>query len=129
MYRGIFWITTLDDLDNNRAFVLIPCDGNGIPDGVMDLNSRGGTNMNHKRTWESFPSDITNSKPYNYYPRGRVEIRKGGKVIIYMNPHICTPDIIGWVIKKFELDVPDDRIVVKADGSRHYKCHLDQEAW
>ena len=37
-----------------------------------------------------FPHYITKNKPYNYYPRGRVEI-KNGKVSIYMNPVLRKP--------------------------------------
>lgn len=127
MFRGVFWITTLDDVNSNRAYALIPCDHNGVPVGDTELNSKNQYNLNHEHTWKSFSSEITNNKPYNYYPRGRVEIRKGGKAIIYMNPHINTPEIVKWVIKVFELEQNDLRIDVKNDGSNHYKCYLDRD--
>ena len=126
MFRGVFWITTLDDVNSNRAYALIPCDYNGVPVGDTEFNSKNQYNLNHELTWKSFSSEITNNRPYNYYPRGRVEIRKGGKAIIFMNPQIITPEIVEWVIKVFELDQNVLRIDVKNDGSDHYKCYLDR---
>ncbi|MBQ0092792.1 MAG: hypothetical protein KBS45_05650, partial [Clostridiales bacterium] len=57
-------------------------------------------------------------KPFNFYPRGRVEI-KNGKVTVYLNPSLNTDTIRSLIISEFELaDMPD--ITFKSDGSKHY---------
>ena len=30
---------------------------------------------NHRRFWETLPHSLTGGMPYNYFPRGRVELR------------------------------------------------------
>ena len=74
IYKGIFWLIE-GELYTNK----LECDksGNVIGDG-SGLNSKSGDNFNHRLTWEGLPKNVTHGKEYNYYPRGRVEI-KGGK--------------------------------------------------
>ena len=69
---------------------------------------------------------MTHNKTYNYYPRGRVEIKRH-KATIYLNPNIATEDVLGFLIEKFGLtsDNGITGVIMKADGSDHYKCHLD----
>ncbi len=127
MCKGIFWITDVDNIYENKTFFLIPCDDAGMPIGEMKLNSKNNDNLNHKLTWDSLPSSVTNNKPYNFYPRGRVEIKKGRKAVIYLNPKINNPEVISWVIDKYGLSESEMKIDVKSDGSDHYKCYMDLE--
>lgn len=128
--RGIFWITDIDNIDNNKLYFQIPCDRNGNvqsqPDVSLDLNAKSGTTYNHERTWLQLSSKYTQNKPFNYYPRGRVEIAND-KATIYLSPHIATDEVKQWCIDKFNLTpihgITKVRLV--ADGSAHYKCHLD----
>ena len=47
---------------------------------------------NHRRFWETLPHSLTGGMPYNYFPRGRVELRHG-KAVVYLHPSLCTPGI------------------------------------
>ena len=80
IYKGIFWL-----IEGELYTKKLECDksGNVIGDG-SGLNSKSGDNFNHRLTWEGLPKNVTHGKEYNYYPRGRVEI-KGGKAVIYLN--------------------------------------------
>jgi len=77
MYKGIFWIADLENLDNN--------------------------------------------KPYNYYPRGRIEV-KNNQIKMFINPNLAKDEIILYLKEKFEIS--EDVLIIK-DGSEHYKCYLD----
>lgn len=74
---------------------------------------------NHKRFWETLPHSLTYGMPYNYYPRGRVELRCE-KAMVYLHPTLCTPEIFARIRQAFSL--PDEmQVSFKADGSRHYR--------
>lgn len=127
LYKGIFWIVNLDDysLNSNYCF-LIPTNLNGDNIENVDVNAKSGTTFNHERTWNSLPRKLTQGEKYNYFPRGRVEINHG-KAIIYANPHICNNELKNFIIDGFNLNKHNgiSEIIVKADGSEHYKCFLD----
>ena len=78
---------------------------------------------NHQRVWAGLPRKTTGGLPYNYYPRGRVEVKRD-KAVIYLNPNICTDSVIAAI--KREFDLTGATVEVKADGSSHYKCYLDE---
>jgi len=68
---------------------------------------------NHRRFWETLPHSLTCGMPYNYFPRGRVELR-------HLYPSLCTPGIDIRIRHAFSL--PDEmQLSLKADGSRHYR--------
>ena len=124
LYKGVFWITDLDDIDSNENYCFkIPSDrcGNVVSDG-LDLNAKSGTTYNHEKLWRSLPRKITQGKPFDYYPRGRVEI-KNGKATIYLNPDINNEDVVKMIFDCFELNnVKELRsITIKSDGSEHYR--------
>lgn len=50
--------------------------------------------------------NITHGKEYNYYPRGRVEI-KGGKAVIYLNPALNSEEMLAELTRLFGLDELD----------------------
>lgn len=61
---------------------------------------------------------------YNFYPRGRVEIKKCGSSIVYMNPNIAE-EYVKQIMDDFGLyEYP--KIIY--DNSLHYKCYLD-DGW
>ena len=62
------------------------------------------------------------NKPYDYYPRGRVEQSNKGKPIIFMNVNIGE-EYIPVIMEQFGI-VEEPKI--HYDGSEHYKCHLDR---
>ena len=127
LYKGIFWITDLEDIDSNELYFQIPSDINGNVIGNMSLNAKSGTTFNHEKTWKSLNKRLTGGKEYNYFPRGRVEISRG-RATIYANPNICTDEVKDWIIDKFNLNSHNgiNKIVIIPDGSEHYKCYLDK---
>lgn len=119
LYRGIFWIKDIDN-PTSEFFFKIPTDEYGNSSGVY--NSRSGLTYNHEQTWK----ELGQTKPYNYYPRGRVEIRNG-VARIFLNPNLNRVDIISLIKKEFNLTpyngIKDVKVFV--DNSDHYKCYLD----
>ena len=128
LYQGIFWIVDEDYLENNKSYCyLIPSDSNGNVDAEgLNLNAKSGSTYNHEKVWSLMSSKLTHNKPYNYYPRGRVQIANS-KAVIYMNPNICYDEAIEFIKNEFNLNSHNGikKVIVKADGSSHYKCYLD----
>ena len=85
--------------------------------------AKSGNTFNHKKLWQSI-NPTRSSVPYNYYPRGRVEVTKNGKAVIYMNPNISS-DMISAIRKEFGIR-EEPKIVY--DNRDHYKCYLD-DGW
>lgn len=128
MYRGIFWIKDLDNLENNKDYLIkIETNTKGDPLSYpFPLNSKKNNNYVHQRTWPLLPYNLTRNKPFDYWPRGRVEI-KDGKLTIFINPNLNREDVLNYIYKEFDvlnqgLDGP--RVVL--DTYEHYKCHLDR---
>ena len=109
--RGVFWL--IDDSEPPDLLICPYEDGDNI--GL----SKSRTNYNHRLLWE-YVKPKGCSKPYNYYPRGRVEISNKGKPVIYMNINIGE-DILEQIMSAFGLT---EKPKVHYDGSKHYKCHL-----
>ena len=95
IYKGIFWL-----IEGELYTKKLECDklGNVIGDG-SGLNSKSGDNFNHRLTWEGLPKNVTHGKEYNYYPRGRVEI-KGGKAVIYLNPALNSEEMLAGTTER-----------------------------
>ena len=109
MKRGVFWLI-------EGKLHCFPFDGS-YPEGI----AKSGNTYNHEKLWQSVRPHGCR-KPFDYYPRGRVEITPKGKAVIYMSPHITEaylPEICGV----FGLNAP----TVKYDHSAHYRCYLDEE--
>lgn len=111
MSRGVFWIIDGELL----AFPFYDDSAVGI--------AKSGNTYNHKKLWSEIKPKGCN-KPYNYYPRGRVDISNKGKAIIYMNPNI-DESLIPLIKSEFGII---DNPVIRYDNSQHYKCYLD-EGW
>ena len=118
--KGLFWQLSPDIGD--LVIVSFPSDANGAPYDIT-LTSK---DINHKRIWAGLDSSITGGYPYNYYPRGRVELRHG-RAVIFCSPHICTDELKAAVISRFGLTLDNGitDVTIKADGSAHYQCALD----
>jgi len=69
------------------------CDRNGNPAEPAAFRSKSGENYNHKTEWAKLGRRVTGDRPYNYYPRGRVEIRNG-KAVIFLNPVLDTDSVL-----------------------------------
>lgn len=109
--RGVFWIV------DGKLLAFPFYEGSSV--GI----AKSGNTYNHKKLWNDVKPKGC-KKPYNYYPRGRVEITNRGKVIIYMNPNVpddLIPDI------KSEFGIREEP-KIQYDMSQHYKCYLD-DGW
>ena len=134
--KGIFWIKEIHKLYQNGSCIFkIPVDerGNIIDDfwdgdDYIPLNSKKSDNYNHEKTWALLDKNKTNNKPYDYYPRGRVEV-KNGKAIIFANPNICNDEVNEYLIYEFKLTEENGikEVVMRPNHSEHYKCHLDRK--
>ena len=128
MKKGIFWCIDADTPDPHLITVSVSCNADGEADPSVVFSSKSGTNFNHKAEWEKLDRNLRNGCAYNYYPRGRVEV-KHGKATIYLNPDINQDHILRTIRKAFELGDADElaEIVVKNDGSWHYKAEYGTE--
>ncbi|MBQ2580013.1 MAG: hypothetical protein II574_00130 [Ruminococcus sp.] len=124
--RGVFWVN-----DDDILSVKYPCtsDGDLICADAQTAEKTDLKLINHKKLWKEFPHYITAGLPFNYLPRGRVEVRRGGKAIIFCSPHICTDETKQLVIQQFGLTAENGitKVSLKADGSAHYRCALDDK--
>jgi hypothetical protein len=109
--RGVFWIV-------DGKVLLFPFYNDITSPGV----AKSGLTYNHKNLWPDVKPKGCN-KPYNYYPRGRVELGKKNP-IIYVNPNFDKYDL-AEVRKDFGL-INEPKVVF--DNSDHYKCYLD-DGW
>lgn len=109
--RGVFWVIDGELL----AFPFY--------DGAEIGIAKSGNTYNHKKLWNDVKPRGC-KKPYNYYPRGRVEITNRGKVIIYMNPNI-DDSMISDIRSEFGIT---GNPTISYDYSRHYRCYLD-DGW
>lgn len=112
--NGIFWY--LDDEDKLLSY---PFGSVNSTEGI----AKSGTTYNHKRFWNEFK---ISKKPYNYYPRGRVDWDALGRATIYLNPNI-EESVINQIKLDFGIRNSDD-YRIQYDYSNHYLCHLD-EGW
>lgn len=131
LYRGIFWITDIDDYWNSKLYFQIPCNSNGDIDDMNfqiqpTMSSTGSNNYNHERVWKTLSKKETNNNPFNYYPRGRVEIFNGIAKVFH-SPYLNQEELKRWVTDKFNLNKANGikNIKMIADGSSHYRCYID----
>ena len=79
----------------------------------------------HKPTWSALPNGLTRKKAFDYYPRGRIEIRNG-ICRIYLNQNINKEHVVGYLINEFELDGFDEIEVIN-DHSSHYESNIEKQ--
>ena len=109
MKRGVFWLI-------EESILAVPFE----QDAVFGI-SKSGNNYNHRLLWDHVKPGKCN-KPYDYYPRGRVEMTSKGKPVIYMNRNI-EDKYLCEIMQAFEItEIPR----IHYDGSEHYKCYIDR---
>ncbi len=128
MRKGIFWVKQSNTTSPELLIVSTACDEYGTSMEPVAYSSKSGENFNHKSEWARLDKNVTGGHPFNYYPRGRVEI-KNCKAVIFLNPDICSELILGKIIDAFDLGSTNNlkAIQVKSDGSYHYQysCSAD----
>ena len=131
MYKGIFWsyLSWFDD-DMYGATVLpirVKCDADGNPLEAVEFSSKSGENFNHKTEWEKMKatSRMCRKHPFDYFPRGRVEVNNGN-IKVFANPVIIAEESAkNMVVKAFELEDVVEKIIWIADESKHYSFLVD----
>ena len=126
--KGVFWIKDPDNPTDELAFP-IP---SGLDGETLDSSSvivfgmaDSGMTYNHKRIWDMLPNGVTDGKPFDYYPMGRVEIHNG-KARIFANPLLGSDACLRVIEKAFGLNGTGlDSVEFISDGSDHYKSHFD----
>ncbi len=117
MYKGIFWLINEDG--PKLLSIKALCDETGKPLEEINFSSKSGENFNHKFEWDKLPSSVKKNKSFDYYPRGRVEI-KNSKIRIFANPVLLTEKNKELIITEFGLGEVLDRVQIIADNSNHY---------
>lgn len=116
--EGVFWfVKDIEDDDYHIIFLTISADKSNFCG-----NSKNGLTYTHKLTWEQLTvteSKYIRKKAWNYFPRGRVDI-KNGKASVYLNPIINERRYKDVIVDAFHLEAIPHRFV--SDGSYHYKC-------
>ena len=114
MKKGIFWL-----VEDEFVCVSVECDADGTPLEPAEFSSKSGENFNHRIEWEKIPREIKHGKAYNYYSRGRVEV-KGGKATIWIAPSFNNESDIKRIKSLFGLGDSTVKLEVKVDSSPHY---------
>ncbi len=125
LYKGIFWYI------NEQLFCIkAACDNTGRIIDNVELSSKSGRNFNHKIEWSKLPKEITQRKPFDYYPRGRVELVWAQKLAarVYLNPTLCEESIKEQILSAFGLNEENGitKINFIADGSAHYRAKINK---
>lgn len=135
MSKGIFWFPCFMGTEGELIFteeieaLLIPCDEDGnskvsVSFYTCEYNSRNGRSNTHKDSWKAVTAGRKDLRgiPWNYFPRGRVEISHG-RAFLYMNPEIlkCN-NYLERIREKFGIGHLDIR--VRIDNSAHYQCTI-----
>ena len=130
LYKGIFWIVDESDPYNNSSYCFkIDSDPSGDALALDDIGiAKSGSTYNHQLVWSQLPRSLTHGKPYNYYPRGRVELHNG-VAKIFLNGNINCGDVITFLKHEFNLTTHNGikKVQVIEDNSSHYLCYLDTD--
>ena len=126
MKKGVFWCVGHDTDSPDLITVSVECDANGKSEIPTEYSSKSGDNFNHRLEWEKLGKRVTGGLPFDWYPRGRVEI-KNGKCTVYLNPDINTDGIVGLIKETFGLLISNRlrEIKIIGDGSEHYRYFCD----
>lgn len=123
LYKGIFWY----DPSQGRLIVKkVACNENGAALEAVEYSSKSGDNFNHQAEWAKMPKSVTGGHPYNYYPRGRVEVKKN-KATVYLNPVLNTPRVVELIDVEFGLCNGTISVRTVPDGSSHYGYLVDYQ--
>jgi hypothetical protein len=123
MKKGLFWLIAEGD-ELALLIYAADCDENGNRSGPEPpYNSKKGNSFSHERSWleatKGQPSKIK-SKAWDYFPRGRVEI-KAGEASVYFNPILQEWGGFDEALVSL-FDLRDFPMVMLPDYSLHYKA-------
>ncbi len=125
MKKGIFWCDSFGRDSPHLIVVSVHCDADGESDQPIDYSSKSGQNFNHKAEWQKLSRSVTGGQPFNYYPRGRVEI-KYGNAIIYLNPDLNNATFLNKIMEDFELKEQKDLKSISVKKRRFKSLSIPQ---
>ena len=134
MYKGIFWCYRKEFVLGNEVMssvivtpIKVKCDIDGNALEEVAYSSKSGNNFNHESEWRKLDTKFTKGRPFNFFPRGRIEIN-AGKIKLFANPTILADEgMMEAVLRSFELS--DQKVTLIADNSYHYKYLGDESEW
>lgn len=109
MYYGLFWV--MPGEYGYETPVVVPLKKEYT--GESDLEK-----YTHRKCWNELNKSNTNGFKFDYYPRGRVQIRKG-TVKVFLNPDINRKAVIRKIAELFDLDMDITKFI--SDGTSHYR--------
>lgn len=120
-FKGPFWVIadSIPDLLSNKYKLL--CEKELVTfDGELNRKRANRKQQTHEAVWKEYNIDL----PYNYYPRGRVEVYKG-VAYINLNSILNKPQIINDILKEYEIENLEYHVyeIDKLQGS-HYNYLL-----
>lgn len=133
MSKGIFWFLCAVDQKGELRFtgeilsLPVRCDEDGNPVVPVSFNSQNGCSNTHKASWRTVTAGRKDLRriPWNYFPRGRVEISRG-RALVFLNPRILgCGNYLELIKETFGIACLD--VKVKIDNSAHYQCSILDE--
>ena len=97
---GPFWIISKSLEDLNKGHFWIPCRTFLVDWEGNYVQRVPKSQFTHKGIWEN---EMQSSKPYNYYPRGRVSVNKGN-ITVNIPEGLNEDLVIREVAKKYDFD-------------------------
>ena len=138
--KGIFWCFkqtgggVFDEEDYYGVYrpIVVYCDANGnaleellfsdkpgarvIHPAPPQYSSKHGDNFNHKLEWGKYGDKL----PFNYYPRGRIEVKNGRIKIFASSTIVASEEYKEAVCRAFHYRPDRKDITWIADDSEHY---------
>lgn len=102
-FKGPFWVAGISKQEiENGNYIILSEKELCTYDGNLNRNRSNRKEQTHQYVWDSkFKKEF--NVPYNYYPRGRVDVYKG-KAYININSFLNKPKLINDILHEFEID-------------------------
>lgn len=119
MNKGPFWLTCRYELTADGDVL---CDFSEAVIIARPVSPEAERMLSHRESWVSVGGG--RRVPWNYYPRGRVELRRG-RVIVFANPLCFACEALESGLRD-KFGIPETvKMTFKADDSAHYACAMN----
>lgn len=125
--KGLFWYIKGIDGGGYILNFKMACFRDGVTTEEVESGFCETDGISHKDAWEKLKKDQdTKNKPYNYFPRGRVQIKKGVATIC-LTPELSHESFVEGIVASFGLTAENgiSKIKVKPNHSRHYRFLME----
>lgn len=129
MYKGIFWY---NPITAKLIVKKVACNRNGVIREKNKYDSSMDDIFNLQKEWAKLSPSVTNGHPYNFFPRGRVEIKNNkakvtlSPILVFTEPNKVEPRIpLRLIEKEFGLWLKTIRVEVVHDDSERYQYLTD----